>query len=618
MLIVTILIEAFITFFSARGTIVRAKLRKPVVHLLHLRMVVFLVEIMLLTVGTAFAFKTQNEGNKLECSDFTDAVLITQIIVMISWFVVFLITSFIVIYLDPCHCYSAKVNYSSLKKHIQGAGSVAQASVEHHVHLSHSIWEKRFRIACCCAGSDDAHQIAYREVAEIFADLFSGTNLVVSDIAAGLILLQREHFSQARNKSEVSRDSDGIPLNLNDPKERQVLSDSLHYLNFALGTYSWPLFIYMNFFCGCCALCSKLRCSHNAKGHISHDNCCHCRYAGMQNLTGLDETDIFWGSFENDLYRVPFAVFLDRECQSVVVAIRGTLSFHDIVTDLTMGTDPMQVPGHPDFLVHRGMLKTATWILERLDENEILENAFSTVPGYKLVVVGHSLGSGCACVLSMLLRCRYPDLHCYCYSSTNALLNEAAAKYSEAFITSVTLGKDLIARLNVSSAHTLMQDVIRVLETCKKPKYWILLEGALETMCKCFGRVVSFDSSREEMGLELKSLSIEENDPEDSIEFTPLLQRDSSSLGFHETMSGSEEPNYRLFPPGKIIHIIDTGPAKACCCGQRQYEARWATHSSFSRVIVSPDMIGDHFPNVLLNAMNAVLHQEVTEVDPET
>ena len=623
MLVVTILIEALIIVFSARGTIVRAKLRSPVVHLLHLRMVVFVLEIMLLTVGTAFAFETQNEASKLECSNFHDAVLITQVVVVISWFVVFLITSLVFLYLDPCHCYSSKVDYSILKKLIRETGNVEQAAIEHRLHLSHSVWEKRLRVACCCAGSDDAHQMAYREVAEIFSNLFCDTNLVVSDIAAGLVLLQQKNFSQEANKSEESGDGEAIPLNFQEPKERQVFRDCLHYLDYALATYSWPLFVYMNFFCGCCALCSRLRCSRSAKEYIDvvDDNCCHCYYAGMQSIAGLDETSIFWASFENDLYRVPFAVFLDRECQSVVVAIRGTLSFHDIVTDLTISTDPMQVPGHPDFLAHRGMLKTATWILERLDEKEILERAFSSVPDYRLVVVGHSLGSGCACVLSILLRSRYPDLRCYCYSSMNALLNEAAAKYTEAFITSVTLGKDLIARLNVHSALTLMEDIIGVLETCIKPKYRILLEGGLETLCKCFGRVVSFESSKQGTSLELQKLSdhdeesLQQNDPEDNIEVIPLLQRDSSSSPrLPEAISSSEESSY-LFPAGKIIHIIDTGSAQACFCGQRQFEARWAAHSNFSRVIVSPEMIGDHFPNVLLNAMNTVLHQHITEVE---
>ncbi len=47
------------------------------------------------------------------------------------------------------------------------------------------MWEKRFKVACCVAGSDDVHQLAYREVAEIFAHLFCDTNVVMSDIAAG-------------------------------------------------------------------------------------------------------------------------------------------------------------------------------------------------------------------------------------------------------------------------------------------------------------------------------------------------------------------------------------------------------------------------------------------------
>jgi len=102
---------------------------------------------------------------------------------------------FVLIYLDPCHCYSAKVNHATVQQHIR-SGNVDRTVVRQQWSLSHSVWEKRFKVACCFAGSDDAHQVAYKEVAEIFAHLFCDTNVVLSDIAAGMVLLQKEHFAQ--------------------------------------------------------------------------------------------------------------------------------------------------------------------------------------------------------------------------------------------------------------------------------------------------------------------------------------------------------------------------------------------------------------------------------------
>ena len=41
---------------------------------------------------------------------------------------------------------------------------------------------------------------------------------------------------------------------------------------------------------------------------------------------------------------------------------------------------------------------------------------------YKLVITGHSLGAGVACVLGILLQPEYPKLHCYAYSPPGGLL----------------------------------------------------------------------------------------------------------------------------------------------------------------------------------------------------
>ncbi len=397
-------------------------------------------------------------------------------------------------------------------------------------------------------------------------------------------------------------------------------------------------------------------------------------------MTGLSEVDIVYLSFENDVYVVPYVVCLDHETKSVVVAFRGTLSFGDIVTDLSASTKPIQLPSNPDFLVHKGMLKTVTAILDKLDKEEILESAFKRVPQYKLVMVGHSLGAGCACLMSMLLRERYPDLRCFCYSPTGALVNEAAAEYTEEFTTSFTLGRDLVARLNVPNTHKLKDDLVRVIESCRKPKCRIIGEGCLDTLCACFGQSVVFkedgfdadadtnfdgpldhdmagESSHDEHNLLndhsesnplLVAISI---DPEESLsmttptnnghsptsprsvrksEITPILHPSLSSLklpvrserrrgsGSSPVSSITQEVERRLVPlfaPGKIIHIIDQSKSKLCFCAARQLEVTWASRHAFNKIQVSPDMVRDHFPDVIYRAMNKIWNKKLEDLE---
>lgn len=691
-----ILLELMITILSARGSIVREKPRRPIVHLMHARVLVVILEVILLIIGTVFVFKSRQEIDLSDCPGLRKALTMMQVVVAGYWFAFIMLVLVVVIYLDPCHCYSAKVNYRQVTQLIN-KGNIDQEVVATQWKLVHTVWEKRFKVLCCLAGSDDVHHLAYREVAEIFAHLFCDTNVVMSDIAAGFILLQKEEIALDRAKrsgthprrhSGCSNDTNGelsFSFDFHVQEDRELFQDAVHFLKFALGMYSWPIYMYMNPFCGLCRLYSHLNCCgrHNQAEHIHKDNRCSCYMGGLRQVTGLDEMDVIYASFESDVYKVPFTVCLDHETKSVVLAYRGTLSFGDIVTDLTASTRPIELPDFPNFLVHKGMLKTVTAVMEKLEEDQILDSAFGKVAGYKLVVVGHSLGSGCACLTAILLREKYPDVRCFCYSPTGALLNEAAAEYTEEFVTSITLGKDMVARLNVPNTHKLKEDLVRVIESCPKPKCRILMEGCLETLSTCFGGSVVFDESRESeivvkkdddqpdtaINIEADTdnecidhiesnpllVSAEEIDPEQSLpfsghshaistmqpsnpasslyqhdrtEWTPIFHPRLSSLRLPVRGTGRTSPSpvsslsteierrlVPLFPPGKILHIVDTSETKPCFCASRQLVVKWASRHDFNRMSVSPDMVRDHFPDVISRAMNTIWNRKLADIE---
>jgi len=292
-------------------------------------------------------------------------------------------------------------------------------------------------------------------------------------------------------------------------------------------------------------------------------------------MAGIDEDQIIYCSFRNDLYCIPFYVAMDHDNEAIVIALRGTLSFHDVITDMIAVEENIDVAANSEghMRAHKGILRTAHWVQAVLKDKEILEKAFSQGPNYKLIILGHSLGAGCASLLSMLLRGEYPNLHCYSYSPP-CCLNEAAAHYSKQFVTSVTLGKDLIARFCIGTSHKLKHDIISLLQHCTKPKYIILLEGAVETLTKCVGRTKVFTTGVSQT----------------SEEQAPLL----------EEQGNVTRP---LFLPGRIIHIRNTGWTRVCMCSQHHKQAYWVNTDSFLNIQISPEMVRDHFPNVLYDAM---------------
>lgn len=602
--LIEILLETALTIFSACGSIVHVKPRRPIAYLIFARTIVFILEFILLVVGTVLAVLSTKavDDNNLDCPNLDTMVILMYVVVAIYWLAFVLCVVMAVTFLDPCHSYSTNMSYSRIE---EGDGVV-----ETNWRLVHRVWEKRFKVACCKAGDD--HKMAYREMAEIFAHLFCDTNLVLSDIVAGFLLLQKEQLefenNERVNRRRINVDHVDQDAEFIDPDN--LFRDAQYFIKYILGEYNWPLYVYMHPLHGLCRLYTHLNCCgrQNEVPHIRNDNRCSCHIAGLRQFTGLNEEDIIYASFENGLYMVPFIVCLDHEMRSVVIAFRGTFSFVDIVTDLTANTVSMELPDHPDFLVHSGTLKTAKAILNKLDKEDILESAFSRVNGreYNLVTVGHSLGSGCACIMSILLRNRYPNLRCFSYSPMGTLLNEEAAIYTEDFVTSVTLGIDVIARMSAPNTHKLKNDLVRVIEACRKPKCQILCEGTLETFFTCFGSSYLFSKGYVNRTVEFTRI-IRPNLSSLQLPITSSSRNSNDSSSTNSSMT--EEVARRLvplFPPGKIIHIMEMAERKPCFCDSRQLEVRWASRNDFDKLRISPDMIRDHLPQVLYRAVNKV------------
>ena len=92
-------------------------------------------------------------------------------------------------------------------------------------------------------------------------------------------------------------------------------------------------------------------------------------------------------------------IFIDKVENSVVVAIRGTSSFKDVLTDL----DAEEVEFLNDHtFAHSGVLDSALRLLDETTSNGILKNFLQNNPEYQLVFTGHSLGGGTAILASML------------------------------------------------------------------------------------------------------------------------------------------------------------------------------------------------------------------------
>ncbi|XP_015123034.1 sn1-specific diacylglycerol lipase alpha isoform X1 [Diachasma alloeum] len=485
-------------------------------------------------------------------------------------------------------------------------------------------WDNRCRMLFCCMGNSDRNRNSFADIAKLLSDFFRDLDVVPSDVVAGLVLLrkfqkiERELIVKQR-KNDTYEFLSGVPitprtkfLSLTEDGDLAHFQDTIHYMHFALAAYGWPLF-FINHTTGLCQLCTRLRCGcvpcikHEDDAIIVEDNCCQCNYAALRRMVEIGEIDIIYATFHVDVGETPFFVALDYTKKKVVISIRGTLSMKDVLTDLNAEAEVLPLtPPRDDWLGHKGMVQAAEYIRKKIYDEQIITTAFAKDPArgtdqFGLTLVGHSLGAGTASILAILLRQEYPDLVCFSYAPPGGLLSMPAQVYTQEFITSVVVGKDVVPRIGLRQMESLRADLINAIKRSVDPKWKTI---ACSVMCCGCGSTPTSAAN-----LEAGGCIAEYQRDKDQARAQTIVPSDSSiALTLHTP----------LYPPGRIIHVVRHHQNK----GEPKYESRWrnllrkrepvyqalwAGPGDFDEVLISPVMIQDHMPDTMLKALNKVV-----------
>ncbi|KAL4924033.1 lipase family protein [Aspergillus undulatus] len=97
-------------------------------------------------------------------------------------------------------------------------------------------------------------------------------------------------------------------------------------------------------------------------------------------------------------------LFLDHESKAVVLALRGTWGFEDVLTDMTCAYDDLEWQGR-NWKVHKGMHASAKHLLMGGGKRVMItiRAALEEFPDYGVVLCGHSLGGGVASILATMI-----------------------------------------------------------------------------------------------------------------------------------------------------------------------------------------------------------------------
>ncbi|NWI92236.1 DGLA lipase, partial [Pitta sordida] len=593
--------ELAIMWLSMRGSILYTEPRDSMQYVLYVRLAILVIEFVYAIVGIVWLTQYYTS-----CNDLT-AKSVTLGMVVCNWVVILSVCITVLCVFDPTGRTFVKLRATKRRQR-----NLRTYNLRHRLEEGQaSSWTRRLKVFLCCTRTKDSQSDAYSEIAYLFAEFFRDLDIVPSDIIAGLVLLrQRQRAKRNAVLDEANNDIlaflSGMPVTRN-TKYLDLKNAGYGIRTSWLGGISLPL----TFEAGvplhipplslkavfspsrCCCLCPA-RPRYAPGVTIEEDNCCGCNAIAIrrhfldENMTSVD---IVYTSCHDAVYETPFYVAVDHDKKKVVISIRGTLSPKDALTDLTGDAERLPVEGHHGtWLGHKGMVLSAEYIKKKLEQEMVLSQAFGRDLGrgtkhYGLIVVGHSLGAGTAAILSFLLRPQYPSLKCFAYSPPGGLLSEDAMEYSKEFVTAVVLGKDLVPRqvgkIGLSQLEGFRRQLLDVLQRSTKPK-WRIIVGATKCIPKS----------------EL---------PEEAEESAAPSQR----LWAHPSdLTIALSASTPLYPPGRIIHVVHNHPAEQCCCCEQEdptYFAIWGDNKAFNEVIISPAMLHEHLPYVVMEGLNKVL-----------
>lgn len=451
-----------------------------------------------------------------------------------------------------------------------------------------------------------------QQVALLFSDYFRDLDLTPSDVFAGLTLLRwhqklKQKSDERTYYSGVAITSETDFLDLNDPSTVEEFKSWAYYFDYCQASFGWPLLTMMiNGPKMACQFCSFLSCccfkSRKQSYTSISDNCCHCNTAAFKYYCRNHNYDIIYVTFEAQVSEPAFFVAVDYEKEKIIVAIRGTMSLQDIITDLNANNERL-FPNDEDrkeWYAHRGIAHAAFYIKKRLQDDRILERALHhdidrNTDRFQIVLTGHSLGGAAAAILAVLLRDEYPDLICYSFSPPSGLLSESVAEYTQLFVTTIVYGKEFTIRLGIHQMDRMRHDVINLLVHCMLPK-WKIVGG----LCCCSPSAANLICDEQRRSSRL-SLSDPEQNEQTAIRETPHSRK---ARRYMNIASNIRKP---LFLPGRVYHIVRKHNKKQK--PKISFEVIYSDNH-IGELLISPAMLMDHMPWKMKQALHGLYNRD--------
>ncbi|XP_022860283.1 uncharacterized protein LOC111380854 isoform X3 [Olea europaea var. sylvestris] len=186
--------------------------------------------------------------------------------------------------------------------------------------------------------------------------------------------------------------------------------------------------------------------------------------AGLARNSMLRESNVLKFIKNSSVLRPGYYIGIDMRKKLVILGIRGTHTVYDVITDIVSSShEEVTFEGYS---MHFGTAEAARWFLTH--EIETIRKCLEKHKGFRLRLVGHSLGGATASLLAMMLRKKSykelgfsPDIISAVGYATPPCVSKELAESCSDYVTTVVMQDDIIPRLSVASLIRLRNEILQ-------------------------------------------------------------------------------------------------------------------------------------------------------------
>ncbi|KAI9286188.1 hypothetical protein BC943DRAFT_321438 [Umbelopsis sp. AD052] len=317
-----------------------------------------------------------------------------------------------------------------------------------------------------------------RSIGKLLAAFGQGFELSNLQVLVGFTVLEKFYTDRPKNRTwDLVTDLGEI-------------EPAAHFWKFSIAAYGWKGLTFIG----------------KSNGILTNATRKHSDALSVIEYLSLPKEDLLAYEFRTgEVFRPSYFIARDRATNSIVLSIRGTMSAFDTLTDLVCEYEQWK-----GGLVHRGMKSSALWFFRNVAPQLIAyTNQHATSALY---IVGHSLGSSTAAILTIMLLDyidefrKSADQHdkqdfeikCFGFAPACGLSLDLSERYKD-HIQSYVFGDDVVSKMSYGSmmdvkelviasseaAHGLSYSKVFLSSQLEGPKWKTIFDAVADCRTKC-------------------------------------------------------------------------------------------------------------------------------------